>query len=155
MAKNHPNLAITTFESVFNLQVLEQRHLHELADLDARFEAERQNLSKQIDDDMKNKLTREIEQIQSKYDARLGQLDEKDATSSRELDRRSEELTGKMETEIQKLKERFHEQHKMAQAGSWADLEARQAKAKLETREKHYQVIFIHPVLQQNLLTRN
>lgn len=122
-------------------QILEQRQSKELADLDSDFESQKQTAINQALQELQVKHESNREQLLTEHDSQLQELlSEAAFLSESALEQKRLELLNKQQMDLSKLDQRFAGERRLLEESAGTDLGARHARAKLELREKHYQV---------------
>lgn len=132
------------------LQVLERRHSQELKDLEHMFQEERKVAVDEALAKMEERHAQESDELRAQNEKELKEL-EKQHLSPEDLQQKRAQLLNQQQLRQSALDKKHAEQRKQIQHGVLSDWEVRFARAKLELKEKHYQVsglflyfIFVH-----------
>ena len=127
-------------------QVLEKRHSQELKDLERMFQEERKVAVDEELAKMEERHTQESDELRAQNEKELKEL-EKQQLSPEELQQRRAQLLNQQQLRQSALDRKHADQRKQIEHGLQSDWEVRFARAKLELKEKHYQVrllVLIH-----------
>ena len=131
-------------------QILGKRHDQEVKDLDRTFQEERRVGIDETLAKMEDEHARENEGMQQAHAMALKQLESEDINSD-EFQQRKAQLLNKQQLEQSALERKQNEELRKLKTSATGDWEVRYARAKLELKEKHYEVHendIVYPVLQ-------
>ena len=120
-------------------QVLEKRHSQELKDLERMFQEERKVAVDEALAKMEERHSQESDELRAQNEKELRDL-EKQNLSPDDLQQRRAQLLNQQQLRQSALDKKQAEERKQIQHGVLSDWEIRFARAKLELKEKHYQV---------------
>lgn len=120
-------------------QVLEKRHSQELKDLERMFQEERKVAVDEALAKMEERHSQESDELRAQNEKELRDL-EKQSLSPDDLQQRRAQLLNQQQLRQSALDKKHAEERKQIQHGVLSDWEIRFARAKLELKEKHYQV---------------
>lgn len=124
---------------LFWQQVLEKRHSQELKDLERMFQEERKVAVDEALAKMEERHAQESDELRAQNEKELKEL-EKQQLSPEELQQRRAQLLNQQQLRQSALDRKHADQRKQIEHGVQSDWEVRFARAKLELKEKHYQV---------------
>lgn len=128
--------------SIHHAQILEQRQLKELATLESDFHNEKQIKINQALSDLKAQYENKKENLLSEHNTEMQELvslcDEND------LNKKKNALLSKQQAELSSLEQTFSKECNQVKASLAAELEAKHANVKVNTRERHYKVGPMH-----------
>lgn len=124
---------------LFLLKILEQRHAQEMQDLDKTFQEERrvgidESLAK-----MEEEHAVQMDKLRKAHGEEFKRL-ESENLPSEEYQQRKAQLLNKQQLQLSALERKHSEELRKLKTSATADWEVRYARAKLELKEKHYQV---------------
>ena len=119
-------------------QILEQRQLKELATLDSDFQNEKQFKIDQALSDLKAQYETEKENLASKHNMEMQEF--VSSYKENDSDNKKAELLSNQRMELSSLEQKFLKECNQLEASITAELEAKHANVKINTRERHYQV---------------
>ena len=123
-------------------QVLEKRHNQELKDLERMFQEERKVAVDEALAKMEERHAQESDELRAQNEKELKEL-EKQQLSPEELQQRRAQLLNQQQLRQSALDRKHVGQRKQIEHGVQSDWEVRFARAKLELKEKHYQVCLL------------
>lgn len=121
------------------LKILEKRHAQEMKDLDKTFQEERrvgidESLAK-----LEEKHVLQMDELRKTHSEELNKL-EGENLPSEEYHQRKAQLLNRQQLQLSSLERKHQEELKKLKTSATADWEVRYARAKLELKEKHYEV---------------
>lgn len=121
------------------LQILEKRHAQEMKDLDKTFQEERRVDIDEAMAKLEEEHTNQMDEMLVKHAESLKRLESEDLTPD-ELQQRKAQLLNKQQLEQSGLERKHNEEIRKLRTTATADWEVRYAQAKLDLKEKHYEV---------------
>ena len=119
--------------------MLEKRQAQELEDLDSQFAAERQVAVEGELSKLHDKFNAHRDSMLQRHERELSDLSKEDLSSDERRQRKAA-LLNQQQLELNKLEKELANEKRAIQQGALSDWELRYAKAKLELKERHYQV---------------
>ena len=123
----------------FFLQILDKRHSQELKDLERMFHEERRVAVDEALAKMEDRHAQENDELRAQHEQELKELD-KQKLSAEDLQQKRAQLLNQQQLRQSALDKKHADERKQIQHGVVSDWEVRFARAKLELKEKHYQV---------------
>ena len=120
-------------------KVLAKRQAQEARGLDAQFATERRVAIEGALDKLHDKYNARRDSMLQRHEKELADLMKEDLTSEQRQQRKAA-LLNQQQVELNKLERELKEEKKAIEKGALSDWELRYARAKLEMKERHYQV---------------
>ena len=116
-----------------------KRQAQEARGLDAQFATERRVAIEGALDKLHDKYNARRDSMLQRHEKELADLMKEDLTSEQRQQRKAA-LLNQQQVELNKLERELKEEKKAIEKGALSDWELRYARAKLEMKERHYQV---------------
>lgn len=130
---------ITNSSYLTQPKVLAKRQAQEARGLDAQFAAERRIAVEGALDKLHDKYNAKRDSMLQRHEKELADLAKEDLTSDQRQQRKAA-LLNKQQIELNKLERELADEKKGIEKGALNDWELRYARAKLQMKERHYQV---------------
>lgn len=113
-----------------------------MKDLDKLFQEERRVGIDEAMARLEDEHNLEMEKLRKAHGEELKKLEAEDGVSPEDFQHRKAQMLNAQQLQLSFLERKYNEQLKRIKTSATADWEVRYARAKLELKEKHYQVMF-------------
>lgn len=124
---------------LFLAKILEKRHAQEMKDLDNTFQEERRVGVSESIAKLEEEHVLQVDQLGRKHSDDMKKLQNSNLPSE-EYQQHKAQLLNKQQLQLSSLQRKHSEELRRLKASATADWEVRYARAKLELKERHYQV---------------